>query len=739
VKKITAVILLLTFLFSLAWPSFAYFQDVNKAEDKLTVYSLFSLDIMNGMSSSSFSPNSYLTRAQFCKIAVMALGFDEISSYSSYTTFPDVKHTHWSSPYVNAAVKKYKIIQGFPDGTFRPDDILTFGQACTILLNMLGYTVSDVGPFWPRDYVAKAKELGLTEGIALNPNDKIPRINAAKMAKNLLLTVRKDEAVFINSLYPTQSDVIILSTSETDPSLSKGKVRLYQGGSSSITASSHNIPADLIGVYGTAVYSKNNPSSLFGFVPYDGNMKTVRADKISAQRIDTLSDGSFDIPSSAMVVSNGEIDTYSNKWIDIVSGTDINIFYDDKGKVSLISQSAQSALSQPTVYTRSEPFGSSGGNIKVVKNGVASSASDVAKYDVISYSSTDGTYYVSDKKLQGILTSAGPTYTHPTTVTVFGREFSVPDYASSYFSNIKIGSSVTLLFDAAGKVAAAYPSDEIPFTQYGILEKLKGSDIRVSMLSGFSYDGPANLSLYQTSGVSSDLRTKLVRITQQTTGDISISPVYMSPPYENLNVSSATLGSKKLSPRVRIFEQVSDMAPLYEISLSDIPEDVVSSRFIRHASTNSSGQIDLLILHDVTGLAYEYGILTGSTSTDSNGMTLTLKNSYGEKTYPTHSLSGVNGTVGAVAKGVDEFDALSPFPYKILSPSATVSIDAFDGSKGVKTASAYIPISEDVEVYSSSKKAFITLSEARVNFTSFDIYCNRSPSSGGKVCVIVAK
>lgn len=46
---------------------------------------------MQGVGGNRFDPNSALTRAQFCKLAVTALGVSDVSAYGSYTIFPDVK------------------------------------------------------------------------------------------------------------------------------------------------------------------------------------------------------------------------------------------------------------------------------------------------------------------------------------------------------------------------------------------------------------------------------------------------------------------------------------------------------------------------------------------------------------------------------------------------------------------------------------------------------------------------
>ena len=44
------------------------------------------------------------------------------------------------------------LVNGYGNGTFGPEDPVTYGQAATLLLRMLGYTSAEVGSLWPLDY-----------------------------------------------------------------------------------------------------------------------------------------------------------------------------------------------------------------------------------------------------------------------------------------------------------------------------------------------------------------------------------------------------------------------------------------------------------------------------------------------------------------------------------------------------------------------------------------------------------
>ena len=131
-------------------PASAVFTDISDSRVSQTAAVLDALGIMQGVGGGSFAPGKALTRTQFCKLAVTAMGVTDVSPYASYTIFPDVKHSHWAAPYINAAVrhpelKEKAIIRGYADGSFGPDKIVSYGEVCTMLLRMLGYKEEDVG------------------------------------------------------------------------------------------------------------------------------------------------------------------------------------------------------------------------------------------------------------------------------------------------------------------------------------------------------------------------------------------------------------------------------------------------------------------------------------------------------------------------------------------------------------------------------------------------------------------
>lgn len=91
------------------------------------VSTLSKAGILNGYEDGSFQPNGNITRAEFATIAAR---FFE-ATYEGEDLFPDIKD-HWARDYINQAAHA-GIVNGYPDGTFQPQDNITRAEAMTIV------------------------------------------------------------------------------------------------------------------------------------------------------------------------------------------------------------------------------------------------------------------------------------------------------------------------------------------------------------------------------------------------------------------------------------------------------------------------------------------------------------------------------------------------------------------------------------------------------------------------------
>ncbi|KHE71495.1 S-layer homology domain-containing protein [Halobacillus sp. BBL2006] len=88
-------------------------------------------EIVNGYPDGTFQPNDPITRAEASKVIISELGID-LDSISKDQSFPDVGE-HWAKDYINAASSE-GIINGYKDGTFEPNAHLKRSELAAILI-----------------------------------------------------------------------------------------------------------------------------------------------------------------------------------------------------------------------------------------------------------------------------------------------------------------------------------------------------------------------------------------------------------------------------------------------------------------------------------------------------------------------------------------------------------------------------------------------------------------------------
>lgn len=164
--------------------------DYAHAVDELTA-----LDIVVGDDQGNFNPDSQVTRAEFAKMVVCALGPAKAqmaeSAANQTSVFPDVRDVgtgsqHWASGYITALTGD-GIISGFDDGLFRPDDNVSYVQAMKMLACSAGYdTWAKQRGEWPNNYLSVANELGIGDGVVVGNDTALTRAQCALMVANTL-------------------------------------------------------------------------------------------------------------------------------------------------------------------------------------------------------------------------------------------------------------------------------------------------------------------------------------------------------------------------------------------------------------------------------------------------------------------------------------------------------------------------------------------------------------------------
>lgn len=762
-------------------PASAVFTDISDSRVSQTAAVLDALGIMQGVGGGSFAPGKALTRAQFCKLAVTAMGVTDVSPYASYTIFPDVKHSHWAAPYINAAVrhpelKEKSIIRGYADGSFGPDKIVSYGEVCTMLLRMLGYKEEDVGPFWPADYIAQAQAIGLTDGVTItDARAAVKRGDAAVLLLNALNTDKKGEegsTLLDKVASSTVKDCILLETGKTHSGLAADAALFYEDGvvdAESPRKTAGTLDSSMIGVYGTIVIGKGSSKVAVGVIPNGNKTEAYEVVNAAADRIVTTNGTLRPDRKTKLYISRDHVmNEYENAWANLQSGDTLTLYYNEYGVLQLMAvlPKTTAGAAHSFVYglatSRRIPA-----EYTIIKNGAKIDASKLKKYDVVTLDAANRQAIVSDTRLSGKYQTDSTTYSHPSQVEILGKKFSVSSEAAATFKDMKLNDYITLLFDADGNVAAAYPKKDVSAEMQGIVTKIDAEKATVTLTNGLTLrDIPI------AKDVKTDVMGRLVTVSQSGDGADLIRRTLSGKTAGNWSVAEGKLGSNAVSSKVRVYEEVLSGAPLNAINVSDIDLTSVPASQIKYTVQDNAGTVTNIVLGDVTGESWIYGIgygkrIKGNLHIPSNwndmseekqkeyekdpdhyNYTYTVIPKYWEngktvedKEYRVVSLpSGLNGNPIGIPRGysTDESIVNSSLDTLKLTLIDTVKPSAFDGSSGVRTKDGYYELAENIGVYVSEQNRFVSLQTAKSNYTSFRVYANKTAENGGKIRVIVA-
>ena len=163
-KKLLALMLSVAMVFTMGTSVFAYTDVEEGTYVSEAVTVLSNLGILDGYEDGSFKPEATVTRAEMAKIVCETLGYDSMGT--SKTLFDDVSPKHWAGGYISTAYG-LGIINGYGDGKFGPEDTVTYEQAVKMVVCALGYEpmAANKGG-WPAGYTSVAASIGLTKGMS---------------------------------------------------------------------------------------------------------------------------------------------------------------------------------------------------------------------------------------------------------------------------------------------------------------------------------------------------------------------------------------------------------------------------------------------------------------------------------------------------------------------------------------------------------------------------------------------
>jgi len=775
-KRLAGLLLALALVCGVLPGEAGAFSDVHDPLTALAVDALRSLGIVQGVTETSFAPNSPLTRAQFCALAVRTLGMeDSAAGYGNRMLFSDAKPGEWFTGYVNMAYS-YGLIQGYGNGLFGPNDGVTYGQALTILLRVLGYTPADIGRIWPDDYVRFAEEQELTGGLSLPAEAPVSRGSAALLIYNAIKTVPKNGAdIFALSIPGVRSHETAILL-ENDAIRENGERRLMvctigTGAGIAWYPLEREVPDGLIGSLGTLLL--NADGEAMGFLPESREYLDLTIDSARPSGI-TDADGTVHrVTGSAYVVCDGNVHPYSTTGyaqLGIHAGRQARLFYDDDGVVLCVYVSSGPAGADAEVIVAethtaaqelSRRLGLTNRSFSITKNGAPADADALARYDVAYFDAAANALRASDYRLGGFIEAASPNVGAATSITVAGCTLPVLESAWDSLGELGLGSRVTLLLTDSLQVAAAYPGRSLSADMLGVLAQ-DGQSITLSG-SGLVLRAPdiaANEKLYGS----------LVQVNASGQGRISCTWPDRDNVSGSLDIKAGSVGDRELAPVFAVYEWAgSENLPSFVYDLegftgtggsSDFDAvhwtDTVPSSKIDYCHVNSAGQIDLLLLNGVTGNCYEYGelrVYNGSSGINLGTASMPAWNDAVSLTSPSDptgsqkylcSLSGLNpGYAGLVFAGSSgnygRVAAVERLHSRKIDASELFR-DA-DGDWFLTLGDYEVPVSERVGVLIDRTGGWFSGEEgilaAAANGGELTVWYDRSPAEGARIRIIV--
>ena len=704
------------------------FQDIHDPTTAVNADILRLMGVVSGTGGNAFHPSDKLTRAQFCTMAVNFMGLkDQVVLHSTRTIFTDVPSSHWARGYINLAASTMissgspsgengtpaagtPLIAGVGDGRFLPEQDLTYAQAVTILIRVLGYSSEQVGAVWPDGYLNLAQSIGLTDGVTSGANDPLTRAQAAQLFVNALSCKTGDGKDYYTTLgSESKTDTVLLAVNtETDDGTAMGAVRTSNG--TYLPDEEDVAPTALVGRRGVLVL--NDQSEIITFVPDDSSSVTVSLRDNAEPSYLMGSNGTrYTIAGDTPIytASSSEGKAYSQGYGTLTAGSRVTLFT-LRGKVTAIyAGTTTTAADAEAVIVQSGARPAdfhrlTGGaeGYTVLKNQQEISLSQIQPYDVVTYDSMSNTLLVSDLRLTCKYQNPAPNPKAPTSIELLGHTFPVLESAWDFTGDVSVGDQVALLFTADGQVAGILPaSNQLRSTALGLVTSESTADL-------FLPNG-GTLELKSSEGKLNYLN-QVCRLSSNDENVLNASRFSGQRAPGDFNPSAMTIGKYTVAPGVRVYEQFQDGAqvavPLSSLDFGTIPQDQIASVHL-----NGSDVADLIILNNVTGDAYMYGRMVGTTVTTGEGEDAQRRTSWSLENRTTTKFNehagyaGKSGDfIGAVA-GKNNM-IISVVQLKELKQVSPASFFEREGQYYVTVQGQTYPVAANVECYKDATESW---------------------------------
>lgn len=419
-------------------------------------------------------------------------------------------------------------------------------------------------------------------------------------------------------------------------------------------------------------------------------------------------------------------------------------------RVALINSAMEGPVVASADWQNALPFNAA--TATVYRNGKAAAVSSIQVQDVLYWSKSMRTVWAYSDKATGTLEALSPSASAPTSVTVAGKTYAIETTSAAYelsdLGSYTVGDQVTLLLGRNGGVAALGQAPGEGALLYGVITKVENQ----------SYDDGSNgtytartVTVAATDGSAyryqcSEKSLEEGDLVQVTVGDSDVQVKRLSKAALTGKVSAdgAKLGSYVLADDVQIIDTYESHTPvrIYPSRLAGVE---LTGDMVRYYALNSNGEISHLILNDVTGDLYQYGIIT-----DVNEVNVSLPTGgFQVSSSYTYDVGGQElvfasaSTIYNLKTGPCQIKMDSDTNVERLYNLTERKLDrvSVSGNFAVGADKQQYALSEQVVVYVYENGDYLLSSLSRVASGDYILtgWYDKSESAGGRIRVIVAK
>lgn len=169
---------------------------------------LYNLGIIAGYDDGTFKPDRQVSRGEICAIIARTTGISNMSSPAN-GKFTDLDNSIYRDAVENLAASG--VVDGFGDGTFRPNEPVNTEQAIKMVVCAIGYDVFLGNEAWPQNYYNVALSHNMLKNIASSVGKPMARGEIAILIANTLEVDALDETKMYNGTIAFKDEDVLKS------------------------------------------------------------------------------------------------------------------------------------------------------------------------------------------------------------------------------------------------------------------------------------------------------------------------------------------------------------------------------------------------------------------------------------------------------------------------------------------------------------------------------------------------